>query len=131
MTYKKRFFLIPAILVILILIGIAYFTGHGPIPASVGLALTDEIEMSVKDIAYATAAAENCNKQNYSVNMSVLVAAKAKLNDSQKANFETIKAETLTLISENPDSPKRVAKNCKSLDRDFQRISGKKIIISN
>lgn len=130
MNYKKRLFMIPAILVILTLIGIAYFVGGGPIPASIGLALTDEIEISVKDLAYATAAAQDCNNQNYRVDAGVLVAAAAKLSEAQKANFDTIKAETLAQISKYPESPKNMAKNCKLLDRDFQSMSGKTIIIS-
>jgi len=129
MTYKTKLFLIPAILIMLALIGIAYFTGRGPIPAVIGLPLTDEIEISLEDLAEATAMAQMCNEKKHIVDAAVLTTAAATLNEAQKANFETIKMKTLALISEYPDSPKKMAKNCKSLNRDFQRMSDKTIII--
>lgn len=131
MSDKKRLFLLPALLIIIALTGTACSEGISiPIPASIGLAFTDEIDMSVEDLAEATAAAQNCNDQNYNVDTTALVATAAKLNNSQKANFNTIKAETLAKISENPESPKKTAKNCKSLNRTFKSLKGKKVIIS-
>lgn len=129
MTYKTKLFLIPAILVILALIGIAYFTGRGPIPAVIGLPLTDEIEISLEDLAEATAMAQSCNDQNYPVDAAVLATAAATLNEAQKTTFNTIKAETLAYIDKYPSAPKRIAKDCKSLNRDFQIMSDKTIII--
>jgi len=129
MTYKTKLFLIPAILIIFALIGIAYLTGRGPIHAVIGLPLTDEIAISIEDLAEATAMAQMCNAKKHTVDAAVLAAAAATLNEAQKAKFKTIQAETLALITKYPDSPKKMAKNCKSLNRDFQRMSDKTIII--
>lgn len=100
-----------------------FLKGAIPIPSTVGLEYTDEIQMDVQSLAYASTAASQCKSQGIDMDSSKLDYAISNLANGQYISFVSAQTRIKKLETEISNS------ECKSLKKDLGIMADKKLVI--
>lgn len=97
--------------------------GAIPIPSSIGLEYTDEIQMDVQSLAYAHTAAALCKSKGTDIDTSKLDSAISNLENGQYISFVSAQTRIKKLETEISNS------ECKNLKKDLGIMADKKLEI--
>ena len=98
-----------------------------PIPSSIGMMMTDEVEMSVKDLALASLFSELCGKSGFESENAAASRAVTQLSNSQRKEFDKWQGDR-KYRREIKQSVNKKA--CTRHAKEFRRMESKKIVIT-